>query len=110
MGTYSERGKEILNTVTSIIDQEAAKGMPGLGKRVADIIADQFGGQQIYLPFDRERRDARIFAEYRGDNIHSIASKYRVSTNQIYKIVRREVAKRRQKQTLLPGVLLSIKQ
>lgn len=110
MGAYSERGKEILNTVTSIIDQEATKGTPGLGKRVADIIADQFGGQQIYLPFDRERRDARIFAEYRGDNIHAIASKYRVSTNQVYKIVQRELAKRRQKQTLLPGVSIGARQ
>lgn len=107
MGAYSERGKEILNTMTSIIDQEAIKGTLGLGKRVTDIIAEQFGGQQIYLPFDRERRDARIYAEYRGDNIHALASKFRVSSNHIYKIVRCEQAKRRrQKQTLLPGLCI----
>lgn len=106
MGAYSERGKEILNTMTAIIDQEAIKGTPGLGKRVTDIIAEQFGGQQIYLPFDRERRDARIYAEYRGDNVHALANKFRVSSNHIYKIVRRETAKRRQKQTLLPGLCI----
>ena len=104
MGVYSDRAAEILEMVTSIIDQEAAKGTKGLGKRVADIVADQFGGQQVYFPFDRKRRDARIYADFRGDNIHALATCYRLSTKQIYAILDKERAKRRQKQSVLPGV------
>lgn len=104
MGAYSERAGEILEMLTSIVDQEVAKGKTGLGKRVADIIADQCGGQQVYFPFDRKRRNARIYADFRGNNVHALASQYRLSTKQIYEIVEKERAKRRQKQTLLPGV------
>ena len=43
MGAYSDRGKEILNTVTAIVDQEATKGTPGLGKRVAETANKLFG-------------------------------------------------------------------
>ena len=110
MGAYSERAAEILDMLTSIVDQEVAKGTAGLGKRVADILADQCGGQQVYFPFDRRRRDARIYAEFNGNNIHAVASRYRVSTNQIYLIVDKERAKRRQKQTLLPGVCIEARQ
>lgn len=106
MGTYSDRAAEILEMVTSIIDQEAAKGTKGLGKRVADIVADQFGGQQVYFPFDRKRRDARIYADFSGDNIHALATSYRLSTKQIYEILDKERAKRRQKQSLLPGLCI----
>ena len=106
MGAYSKRGKEILNMMSAIINQEAAKGVQGLGDRVVDIFSQEFGGQQVYLPFDLERRDARIYAEYRGDNIHAIATRYRMTTTHVYKIVKRERARRRQKQSVLPGVSL----
>lgn len=107
MGVFSDRAAEILETIAAIVDQEAGKGVQGLGRRVTDIIADTFGGQQVYFPFDRRRRNARIYAAFKGDNVHELAARYRLSTKQIYEIVNKERMRRRQRQASLPGVVSS---
>lgn len=104
MGVFSDRAAEILETIAAIVDQEAGKGVQGLGRRVTDIIADTFGGQQVYFPFDKRRRNSRIYAAFKGDNVHELAARYRLSTKQIYEIVNKERMHRRQRQASLPGV------
>lgn len=104
MGVYSDRAAEILDAIADIVDKEASKGVNGLGVRVADILANQFGGQQVYFPFDRRRRNARIYKDFKGDNVHELAMHYKLSTKQIYEIINKERALRRGKQASLPGI------
>jgi Mor family transcriptional regulator len=76
------------------------------GADVADDIAEAWGGQNFYIPMDMigrvRTRDAQIYDEFIGDNQDELASKYGLSTQHIYRILRRERERRRVKQHALP--------
>ena len=96
MGTYSDRARELLELIAAIVDEEATLGTQDLGRRVADRISDECGGQQVYFPFDRARR---------GLTIPQLASRFRLSTQHISDILNKENTRRRLAQATLPGVV-----
>lgn len=103
-GSISKRGSELLNQIEAIIDEELGRGIERLGRRVTTRIALEFGGSSVYFPFDKARRDARLYEEYTGNNISELRARYKLNESTVYQIMRQERAWRRQKQTLLPGV------
>ena len=104
--TPTNRGSELLNQIEAIINDELKYGADGLGKRVATQIAFQCGGSKVYFPFDKARRDARIYDDFTGDNIQELRTKYHLSEQTVYQIIREERARRKHKQSVLPGVSL----
>lgn len=103
-GSISKRGSELLNQIEAIIDEELGRGIERLGRRVTTRIALEFGGSSVYFPFDKARRDARLYEEYTGNNISELRARYKLNESTVYQIMRQERVWRRQKQTLLPGV------
>lgn len=55
-------------------------------------IADDWGGQNVYIPMDlvgrRSQRNAQLYREFRGDNAPELASKYGLSVQCVYRIVK----------------------
>ena len=102
MGIHSDRGMELLDMIAAIVDEEAVQGLAHLGQRVASRIAVTCGGQRVYFPFDRARRNARIYNEYTGANIPHLAARYHLSEPTVNQIIRDERAKRRVKQHAWP--------
>lgn len=102
----TNRGSGLLNQIEAIIEEELANGTATLARRVTTRIALEFGGEQIYLPKDKARRDARIFDEYTGDNVLELRARYKLSESTLYQVIRAERSRRRLRQGVLPGVLL----
>lgn len=60
-----------------------------IGSEASDKVAEHWGGQNIYFPFDlAPRRNAQIYAEFTGDNQHKLAAKYGVSLQHIYRVIK----------------------
>ncbi len=78
------------------------------GRRVADMLADEWGGQSIYMPKDVARRclkrNIRLFDEFNGSNVAELARKYGLSEQRVYAVIKAERARRRSRQLTLPGV------
>lgn len=76
------------------------------GADVADYVGEAYGGQNFYIPMDMigriRTRDSQIYDEFSGDNQEELAIKYGLSTQHIYRILRREGERRRVKQHALP--------
>ncbi|WP_022655585.1 Mor transcription activator family protein [uncultured Desulfovibrio sp.] len=107
MGIYSSRAKELLALIAAIADEELTLGTDNLGQRIADRVADECGGQQVYFPFDRERRDCRIYEAWReGLGIPQIASRFKISVPHVYTVLNKEKALRRVRQNTPPGVVM----
>lgn len=102
----TNRGSDLLNQIEAIIEEELANGTTTLAHRVTTRIALEFGGEQIYLPKDKARRDARIFDEYTGDNVLELRARYKLSESTLYQVIRAERSRRRLRQGVLPGVFL----
>lgn len=75
-----------------------------LAKHLADWLALSWGGQQVYLPKDNQRRAALIWQEFDGNNVPELASKYGVCIHTIYRIIKRE----REARQLRQGSLLEL--
>lgn len=105
-GRCSRRGSELLDMIEAIINDELGRGIQGLGKRVTARIAVECGGQNVYFPSDKKRRDAKIYEEHTGDNIPDLARRYRLSVQTVYQIIREERARRRLRQVVLPGLTM----
>lgn len=80
------------------IRQDAAMAF---AEEAAGAIADDWGGQNIYIPMDvvgrRSQRNIQMYREFRGDNAPDLASKYGLSVQCVYRIVkvmRRELGQR----------------
>ncbi|MBC17123.1 MAG: hypothetical protein CL942_08730 [Desulfovibrio sp.] len=71
-------------------------------------IADLWGGQILYIPKDMAgricSRDAKIYADFVGDNHSELARKYGLSFQHIHRIIKKEREKRSVKQHDLPLV------
>ena len=91
-------------TIPTIINEELEHGVSALARRVTTRIALEFGGEQIYLPRDKVRRDARIYDDYTGDNIPELRARYHLSESTLYQIIRAQRMLRKMKPGLLPGV------
>lgn len=110
----SERGCELLKdveaTVLATVEREliirGVKGLSGLpenlGRVVSSRLAEEWGGQLVYIPMNIGRRNARIYDAFTGDNVHELAKKFRLSVQRVYKIIADERAQRRMPQLSLP--------
>ena len=83
----TNRGSDLLSQIEAIIEEELANGTTTLARRVTTRIALEFGGEQIYLPKDKARRDARIFDEYTGDNVLELRARYKLSESTLYPLL-----------------------
>lgn len=85
-------------SAANLDDYQATK----LASQVAQEIAEDFGGEVIYIPKGMllllSKRDLAIWQEFNGKNHNELARKYGVSVPWVYKIVKRvqqeEVGKR----------------
>lgn len=77
----------------------------GIALDVAVRVADNWGGQSIYIPMDMAMkmctRNSEIFAAYTGDNIYNLVKRFGLSRQTIYRIIRDERARRAPKQASL---------
>ncbi|BFR47473.1 Mor transcription activator domain-containing protein [Nitratidesulfovibrio sp. HK-II] len=117
MSRFTQRGCELLKDVEDtveattqrelrirgLLERKDLAGLPkDLGRVIADRLAEEWGGQNVYIPMDSARRNARLYNEFTGDNVHDLAKKYRLSVARVYSIVADERTKRRMPQLRLP--------
>lgn len=59
---------------------------------MAGAVADDWGGQNIYVPMDmvgrKSMRNARMYAEFTGTNHAQLASKYGLTVSVVYRILK----------------------
>lgn len=88
--------------------EEAHTAAAEFGRRVADMLAEDWGGTSVYIPKDELRRlrkrNSRIYNEFNGGNVADIARKYGISEQRVYVILKEERQRRRTSQQLLPGL------
>jgi len=116
-GAFSQRGSELLNAVQLMVQMEAERELrirgllsgqnlsslsAELGKVVANQLAEEWGGQHVYIPMDKARRDSRIYELFDGTNHHELAKRFKLGVPTIYKILDQERARRRTPQLRLP--------
>lgn len=79
-----------------------------LGRRVADMLAEDWGGSNIYIPKNLaprfRRRDAELYRAFTGHNIEELARKYGLTQQRVYSIIKAERARRTRSQLSLPGL------
>jgi Mor family transcriptional regulator len=93
----------VLSTLKASLGIAPPKGMleniaGRAGREAAEAVRIGYGGGQIYIPLDRVRRDAALYAAFTGDNHFELARRFRMSLNSVYKILRREKARRTARQ------------
>lgn len=76
------------------------------GEDTTAYIADLWGGQILYIPKDLAgiicSRDAKIYAQFTGDNHSELAREFGLSFQHIHRIIKKERQKRSVKQHDLP--------
>jgi Mor family transcriptional regulator len=81
------------------VPEQVAKSF---GVTAAWMIADDWGGQNVYIPRDVSGilagRNEQIYREFTGDNVSDLAKRYCTSVQHIYRIIRAERAKRAPRQ------------
>lgn len=116
-GRFSSRGAEMLDSVeaetaaivaellrpTALPPTAQASLAKSAGQQVAERLRVQWGGQHVYISFDRARRNAAIYAAFKGDNHHELAAKFNLGVGTIYDIIKKELERRRVKQLTLLG-------
>lgn len=73
---------------------DPAKMAEDLARKFADWLADAWGGQQLYIPMDLPRRNARIYEAFTGANHAELAERFNMSVNTVYSVLRDERARR----------------
>lgn len=82
------------------------------GQRVADMLADDWGGINVYIPKGKSdrlrRRNAYMWRDFSVKKIPlaDIARKYGLSEQRAYAVLAAERERNRQKQHSLPGMFL----
>lgn len=77
------------------------------GKEIAFRIAENWGGQNLYIPMDmagrRSERNEQIYRRFNGANQAELALEYKLSVQMVYRIVKAMRAERMPKQHTLFG-------
>lgn len=73
-----------------------------VAQEAAAHVADNWGGQSVYIPMDlvarMSSRNAEIYSAFSGDNISELVRKFGLSRQAIYRIIRVERQKRSPRQ------------
>lgn len=112
MSTPRELGMELLQDFADKLAQQAKDFLgvsdsqaKAFAQEAVGCLADDWGGQTIYLPKDLigrlSTRNKQIFREFNGDNQPELALKYNLSTQQIYSILKVQQELRKPKQASL---------
>lgn len=76
-----------------------------IGREAATFLADDWGGQSIYIPMDLSAklsaRNEEIYKLFTGDNISELAKRFGLSVQTVYRIVKAERFKRAPRQASL---------
>ena len=97
--TPRQLGAELLQDLADKLAEHAqeAFGVPEAKARrfaqeAAGRVADDWGGQNIYVPMDmvgrRIERNDRLYREFTGENAADLATKYRLSIQCVYRIIK----------------------
>jgi Mor family transcriptional regulator len=84
----------IADLSATLTESLVAKGMANdaaaeIGSDVADKVAEHWGGQNVYFPFDlAARRNAQIYAKFTGDNQDKLATEFGTSVQHIYRVIK----------------------
>ncbi len=92
-------GRELLQDLAAKLAQQAQDmlGIPEakakhFANEAAGRVADDWGGQNVYIPMDlvgrRSLRNVQIYREFSGNNIPELASKYDLSVQCVYRIIK----------------------
>lgn len=112
----AERYAELLDDVAAKVATMARCGLPPMdeaqakdfGRRVADMLAEDWGGSSVYIPKNLasrfRRRDALLYREFTGQNVQELAQKYGLTQQRVYAIIKAERARRAHAQLSLPGL------
>lgn len=77
------------------------------GKELAFRIAENWGGQNLYIPMDmagrRSERNEQIYKHFNGTNQAELALEHKLSVQMVYRIVKAMRAERAMKQHSLFG-------
>lgn len=82
------------------------------GQRVTDMLSEDWGGINVYIPKGKnsrlQQRNARMWKEYTVDKVSlaELARRYGISEQRAYSVLAIERERHRQKQYVLPGMLL----
>lgn len=75
-------------------DKVEAAGLDGIiDNMVFELVAaveEEYGGQFVYVRLNSPTRKLRIYKDFTGDNYRELSKKYKISLNQIRKIVNEE--------------------
>lgn len=97
--TPRQLGTELLQDLADKLAQQAQAmlGVPAdkakrFAHEAAGRVADDWGGQNIYVPMDmvgrRSERNDRLYREFTGDNAPYLATKYGLSIQCVYRIIK----------------------
>lgn len=112
----AERYAELLDDVAARVADMArfthppmeAEAARTFGRRVADMLADEWGGSSVYIPKNLasrfRRRDAELYRAFTGHNIEELARKYGLTQQRVYSIIKAERARRARSQLTFPGL------
>lgn len=109
---------ELLNDVAakvsamyqSALEEDVPVSPEIFGQRVADMLAEDWGGINVYIPKgkdrNRQRRNTLIYDEYTTKQIplSELARKYSLSEQRIYVILATERERRQKRQHVFPGL------
>ena len=108
----AEMYAELLDGVAVRVAGMARSGLPAVarefGRRVADMLAEDWGGSSVYIPKNLaarfRKRDAKLYREFTGNNIAELAQKYGLTQQRVYAILKAERARRGSGQLRFPGL------
>jgi Mor family transcriptional regulator len=92
-------GMELLQDLADKLAEQAQQMLgvtPDMARRFAQEaagrVADDWGGQNIYVPMDmvgrRSERNDRLYREFNGENAAELSTKYRLSIQCVYRIIK----------------------
>ncbi len=109
----SRQGSVLLNDIsdklTSLVIAEgiSVEVASRIGREAASFLADDWGGQNVYIPMDLSARlstrNAEIYKLFTGDNISELATRFGLSVQTVYRIIKVERIKKAPKQASLLG-------
>lgn len=82
---------DLIDLITAHFQRRGVAEPVGEARALVALIANYFGGRPMYLPRGQRLatalRDAALYAEYDGANVHELARRHRISVAHAYYIL-----------------------